>query len=138
MIFVDSGAWIALLDQRDRFHKLAVEFQRELRQGRYGRMVTTDYVLDESVTYLRLHEGGESLREFRRVLSESESIQVVWTPPDRFWETWRRFEERPDKRWSFTDCLSFVTMESLEIPRAFGFDTDFVQAGFELLPAASG
>ena len=134
MIFIDSGAWIALLDQGDRFHEHALEFQRELRRGRHGRMVTTDYVLDESVTYLRLHAGGESLREFRRVLTQSESLQVVWTPPDRFWEAWQRLEERTDKRWSLTDCLSFVTMEALDIRRAFGFDTDFLQAGFELLP----
>jgi predicted nucleic acid-binding protein len=58
MIFVDSGAWIALLDPRDQFHERSVRFQRELRQGPHDRLVTTDYVLDEEVTYLRLHAGG--------------------------------------------------------------------------------
>jgi predicted nucleic acid-binding protein len=58
MIFVDSGAWIALLDQRDQFHERSVRFQKELRQGAHGRLVTTDYVLDEAVTYLRFHAGA--------------------------------------------------------------------------------
>jgi len=138
MIFVDSGAWIALLDQRDRFHERSVRFQKELRQGAHGRLVTTDYVLDEAVTYLRLQAGGEAVREFRRVLIESESIQVVWTPPERFWEAWGRLQERDDTRWSLTDCLSFVTMEALGIGTAFGFDSDFRQAGFELLPSTVG
>jgi uncharacterized protein len=138
MIFVDSSAWIALLDQRDQFHERSVRFQKELRQGAHGRMITTDYVLDEAVTYLRLHAGGDAIREFRRILMESESVQVVWTPRERFWEAWGRLEERDDKRWSLTDCLSFVTMEALGVGSAFGFDSDFRQAGFELLPSAVG
>lgn len=134
MIFVDTGAWIALLDERDRFHRLARDFQRELSRGAYGRLVTTDFVLAESVTFLRMHTAGERVREFRRVVAESESVQIVWTSPDRFWAAWQRLEARKDKRWSLTDCLSFETMEALGIRSAFGFDTDFVQAGFDLLP----
>ncbi len=136
MIFVDTGAWIALLDERDRFHPRARSFQRELGRGAYGRLITTDLVLAEAVTYLRLHASGDLAREFRRVLAESESVQIVWTSPDRFWEAWQRLESRRDKRWSLTDCLSFVTMEALGIRHAFGFDTDFAQAGFDLLPGA--
>ena len=136
MIFVDSGAWIALQDQRDQFHQGAVRFQRELRRGAHGRLVTTDYVLDEGVTYLRLHAEGDAVREFRRILTESESVQVVRTPPERCWEAWDRLQERDDKRWSLTDCLRFVTMESLGLTSAFSFDSDFRQAGFEVLPGA--
>ena len=67
-------------------------------------------------------------------MTESESIQIVWTSPDRFWDAWQRLEARREKRWSLTDCLSFVTMEAWRIRSAFGFDTDFAQAGFDLLP----
>ncbi len=138
MIFVDTGAWIALLDERDRFHLRARDFQRDLGRGAHGRLITTDFVLAEAVTYLRLRAPGDLVGAFRRVLVESESVQIVWTSPDRFWDAWQRLEARTDKRWSLTDCLSFVTMEALKIRSAFGFDTDFVQAGFDLLPAASG
>jgi predicted nucleic acid-binding protein len=135
MIFVDSSAWIALLDSRDGFHQEASAFQRVLGRGVHGRLVTTDYVLDESVTYLRLRAGPEEIRRFREVLSTSESLQVVWTSPDRFWAAWEMLEKRPDNQWSLTDCLSFITMTSLGIRSAFGFDSDFLQAGFVLLPS---
>lgn len=134
MIFVDSSAWIALLDQRDGYHRRALAFQRELARGAHGRLVTTDYVLDEAVTYLRQRGPARLVREFRSIVSGSESVQVVWTTPDRFWAAWDTLLGRPDKRWSLTDCLSFVTMQALEIRLAFGFDSDFRQAGFELLP----
>ena len=69
---------------------------------------------------------------------ERESVQVVWTPPERFREAWERLKERNDKRWSLTDCLSFVTREALGISAAFGLDSGFRQAGFELLPSTVG
>ncbi|MCI4335172.1 MAG: type II toxin-antitoxin system VapC family toxin [Thermoplasmata archaeon] len=134
MIFIDSGAWIALLDERDGHHDAARGFQAELFRGRYGRVITTDYVLDEAVTYLRLHGPAELVGQFRTIITGSESVHVVWTTPERFWAAWDTLRGRPDKRWSLTDCLSFVTMEALGIRRAFGFDSDFRQAGFELLP----
>lgn len=134
MIFIDSSAWIALLDQRDGFHRRAREFQHELITGVHGRLVTTDYVLDEAVTYLRQHGPAHLVGEFRTIVTTSESVQVVWTTPDRFWAAWDTLLARPDKRWSLTDCLSFVTMQALGIRLAFGFDSDFRQAGFELLP----
>jgi predicted nucleic acid-binding protein len=43
-------------------------------------------------------------------------------------------EERSDKRWSFTDCTSFVAMRSLSVDSAFTFDANFQQAGFKMLP----
>lgn len=38
-----------------------------------------------------------------------------------------------DKRFSFTDAISFVVMERLGIPYAFSFDRDFAQYGLQLL-----
>ncbi|MCI4372940.1 MAG: type II toxin-antitoxin system VapC family toxin [Thermoplasmata archaeon] len=134
MIFIDSSAWFALLDQRDGFHRPAREFQRELERGVHGRLVTTDYVLDETVTYLRQRGPVHSVGEFRTVVTASESVQIVWTTPDRFWAAWETLLGRPDQRWSLTDCLSFVPMKSLGIRLAFGFDSDFRHAGFDLLP----
>ncbi|MFZ0829690.1 MAG: type II toxin-antitoxin system VapC family toxin [Thermoplasmata archaeon] len=137
MIFIDSSAWIALLDQRDGFHRRARAFQQELVGGVHGRLVTTDYVLDEAVTYLRQRGPAHLVGNFRNIVTESESVQVVWTTPDRFWAAWDTLLGRPDKRWSLTDCLSFVTMQALGIRLAFGFDSDFRQAGFDLLPASA-
>ncbi len=136
MIFVDSSAWIALLDQRDGFHRDARVFQRQLLRGIQGRLVTTDYVLDKPVTYLRQHGTASLVRDFRSIVTASESVHVVWTTPERFWAAWETLLGRPDKRWSLTDCLSFVTMQAMEIRVAFGFDSDFRQAGVELLPGS--
>ncbi len=134
MIFVDTGAWIALLDRRDGFHQRALAFHESLLRGAHGRLITTDYVLDESVTYLRRRGSARLVQTFRVVLEQSRSVEVVWTSPERFWAAWDLLVEQEDKAWSFTDCVSFLTMRALDIGRAFAFDSDFREAGFETLP----
>ena len=52
MIFVDTGAWIAILNRRDQHHQEAVTIFNKLRQQQM-RLLTTDYVIDETVTRLR-------------------------------------------------------------------------------------
>ena len=52
MIFVDSGAWIALTDTSDQYHDEATGIYATLKQQRM-RFITTDYVIDETVTRLR-------------------------------------------------------------------------------------
>ena len=55
------------------------------------------------------------------------------TPPDER-ATWARFERRPDKPYSFTDCTSFVLMRRDRIERAIAPDAHFAQEGFVPVP----
>lgn len=43
------------------------------------------------------------------------------------------YEQRPDKQWSQTDCVSFKIMEEQCIVEALAYDKHFVQAGFQAL-----
>ena len=42
-------------------------------------------------------------------------------------------EQRQDKRWSFTDCISFAVMKQMKIADALTGDHHFEQAGFRAL-----
>ena len=52
MIFVDSGAWIALVNRRDQHHNDAVETFNNLVQQK-TQLLTTDYVIAETANRLR-------------------------------------------------------------------------------------
>jgi predicted nucleic acid-binding protein len=52
-VFVDIGAWFAYFVRRDPDHPAAVAWKRRNRQP----LVTTDYVLDELLTLLKLRES---------------------------------------------------------------------------------
>jgi len=125
MIFVDTGAWYASLVPTDPDHVKAVQWLATNKSP----LLTTDYVLDETLTLLRVRgERKRALllgaRFFRHELADIHKI----TPTDLrlAWETFELFD---DKNWSFTDCTSKVVMEQLSIEVAFAFDHHFHQFG---------
>jgi len=134
MIFVDTSAWYALEVEDDENHAFAMTFREELRVGRYGALLTSDYVLDEVITLLRLKRGAEPSLRFADKVLRSRSISLIWIDRLIFDEALKLLKERPDKKWSFTDCTSFVIMNQLSVNDAFAFDQNFEQAGFARLP----
>ena len=134
MIFVDTSAFYALEVEDDVNHVAARRFLREVREGRYGAMLTTDYVLDEMLTLLRLRHGVQAALKFLEKIRESRSIKVVWIDENVFQQALEYFKRDRDFKWSFTDCTSFAVMMMLKIECAFTFDEHFEQAGFTKLP----
>ena len=49
-------------------------------------------------------------------------------------KAWDIFKQYKDKDFSFTDCTSFIVIESLKINHVFVFDIHFKQFGLKLLP----
>lgn len=130
-IFVDTGAWDAIVDSGDVNHDLALLFQDEIA-GQY-RLVVSNYVLDELYTLLLMNVGYQRTIEFKRqldVLADERVLEIVWVTPEIASEAWRVFEQyNQDKQWSYTDCVSYVVMKQLDIEEAFAFDHHFEQMG---------
>lgn len=134
MIFYDTSAWVALTVPGDRHGPSARRLQGEVARGTHGAIVTTNFVLDEAATFIRMETDVESAARLVESLISSSSITTVWIDPGHFESALKLFVECKDKRWSFTDCTSFVVMRELGIPRAFSFDQNFQEAGFTRLP----
>jgi uncharacterized protein len=134
MIFVDTSAWFALLNPKSVEAPDAVATFLEIEMGRYGTPVTTDYVLDETYTLLRLRLGVPPVGRLAALLRQSPSVRRLRVNEAIFDESLKLMLSRPDKKWSFTDCTSFITMQQAGISRAFSWDHDFSEAGFELVP----
>jgi uncharacterized protein len=133
MIFVDTSAWLALADARDRNHSLALRIARRLARGEFGKQATTNYVLAETLTIMRRRLGIEATTRFAEGLDTSREVRVFWIEPVHHREAVDLMSKRSDKEWSMFDCTSFVVMRSLSIEAAFAFDEDFGQAGFTLV-----
>ena len=129
MIFVDTSAWLAISDVRDGNHTRAREVQRDLVTGKAGRLITTDYILDETLTLMRKRTGLDGARRFLAGLETSRSVQVIWVGQELFQSAKAAFLDQGTRSWSFTDCTSFVTMRELGITTAFAFDHHFRQFG---------
>jgi len=134
MIFFDSGAWIALSVPNDQNAKAAQGIYADTARGAHGRIVTTDFVLDEAATFVRMATDVPIAASLLRHVTGAPNVTVVWIDATHFADALTEFEGHRDRRWSFTDCTSFVVMRDLGIATAFGFDRNFEQAGFRRLP----
>jgi len=130
VIFVDTGAWAALTNERDSLHKAALQVFHRVAAGSFGKMVTSDYVLDETYTLLRMKEGFGAVDSLAGRLESTPHVRLVWIGEAQFRRALVLMRERRDKRWSLTDCTSFVAMGDLGIRDAFAFDPNFAEAGF--------
>ncbi|MFO7539101.1 MAG: PIN domain-containing protein [Chloroflexota bacterium] len=132
-LFVDTSAWVALSAKNDKYHRPASTAFAGLKRTRF-QLVTTDYILDESLTHLLTHYGHHRAIAFGRWALNSESIQI-YRIDDTIWdEAWQMFQQYDDKEWAFTDCTSFMVMQQQQLYQAFTFDRHFGQAGFQLWP----
>jgi uncharacterized protein len=134
MIFVDTSAWLALADSNDRDHAAAIQFQRRIVRGEFGKQVTTNYVLSETVTIVRRRLGLESALRLSTTVRAGKEVGLFWIEPVHHNDAIDLMAAHSDKTWSVTDCSSFVIMRSLGITDAFTFDHDFAQAGFSIHP----
>lgn len=131
-VFVDTSGWYSLIDRRDAAHPRAGAFVGEwLADG--GRLVSTDYILDESFTLAKARSGTRAALRLMDLLEGTAALDLEWIGYDRFDRARALFRSRADQAFSFTDCTSFVVMRELELTRALTSDEHFRIAGFELV-----
>lgn len=133
--FLDTGYLIALEASDDQHHEAATQHWREkVVASPPPLIVTTSYVFDEVVTFFNRRGRHAKAVEIGQRLEASALVEIVHVTRELFQAGWLLFQERSDKRYSLTDCISFVVMERRRIENALVFDRHFEQAGFRLLP----
>jgi predicted nucleic acid-binding protein len=128
MMFIDTAAFLAIENRRDAHHERAVAFRDASLEAR-ETFVTSDYVLDETYTLIRLRAGHGVAVQFGEDIRASRVLRVEHVTPEIIEAAWRIFKAFADKAFSFTDCTSFALMERLGINTAFTFDEHFRQYG---------
>jgi uncharacterized protein len=131
-VFADASGWIALNSKRDQWHKTAVEINKSLLHNG-SRYVTTNFVLDETLTGLRMKVGHFAAVDFGERLRNSKAVHVIYITEELQEEAWGLFKQYADKDFSFTDCTSFVVMKQMKVVDAFTNDHHFEQMGFRVL-----
>ena len=124
-VFVDTGAWFAYFVRRDPDHQAALQWLKANRLP----LLTTDFVLDELLTLLKLRESYSLAVAAGDTLLHKRVAGIERVSEEDFVRAWEVFQQYQDKEWSFTDCTSKVVIERLGITHAFAFDTHFEQFG---------
>jgi len=129
VVFADTFYFLALLNSGDEAHAVA----RQFAVDKSARLLTTTWVLTELADGLAETRGRTIIVPLIRELERNPQAEVI--PPES--SLWQRaielYDRRPDKGWSLTDCISFVTMKDRSINDALTGDHHFEQAGFRAL-----
>jgi len=136
MVFVDTGAWIAVMGKSDSFHEAAKPYYTNLILRRVP-LFTSNYVLDETFTRIRYDAGHDIACRFADLYGEAEKrrfVTTLWVDTDIHRRSLDIFRKYSDQKVSFTDCTSFVLMQNNGIDEAFAFDAHFDMFGFQRSP----
>ena len=109
-VFVDTGGWYAVSVARDRRHKLAIQHYASLLDDD-TLLVTSDYVLDETITRLRYDSGHETSIDFLDQIEQAaeRGFLRILQVDERIWsEACDLYRKYQDQEFSFTDCTSFI------------------------------
>ena len=130
-VFADSFYFVALLNRADQHHSRAVAVASQLRDD----IVTTEWVLTEVADALAESASRRFVVPFFRSLAQDPKVRIVPVAGDWFERGLQFYEQRPDKDWPLTDCISFIVMADEKLAEALTGDHHFEQAGFKALLA---
>ena len=138
-LFVDTWGWLVLEDGSDPAHRSVLDIRRQCA-WRPGSWITSDFVLDETITRLFSRRPFLEAQRFCTEVFEAQQLGLLVVEsitPERFQKAYQlRLRYRDKPRISFTDLTSFAVMRELGIRHALTADQHFVQVhlGFQILP----
>lgn len=130
-VFLDSSAYLALLDSDDQHHDEAIHVLRALARQQTLQL-TTNVILIEAHALVLSRLGIQQGQAFLRDMEKSATTLVRVRAADEV-RARRIIYQYDDKDFSMTDVISFAVMERLQIMWAFTFDRHFAQYGFTVL-----
>jgi len=110
-VIVDTSVIIAFFNKRDKNHKRAISLLKDAMMKHYGLLFISDYVIDETVTYLlkRTKRPEIALRAGKFLLGELEGFpkvfEIIFTNKEIFNKAWITFKKLLQRSLSFTDCV---------------------------------
>jgi predicted nucleic acid-binding protein len=131
-VFVDTSAWLAVMDSGEARHSQAVQCYTQLLSAGVI-LVTTGYVLAETQILVLRRVGKQAADTFLKNINHSPRIQVLYPDETIEMEAKTILGRFSDQDFSLTDALSFACMLKEGIREAFSYDQHFIAAGFELI-----
>lgn len=132
-VFVDTGVFYAAFDRTATRHEAGREsLETVLRSAEYGKVVTSEYVYDETVTLTLRRTGrtSEAIDVGRRIRTIEEGRSptgptILFSSPSLFDVAVDTFDRFDDHQLSFTDAMTIAMIDHHDIDAVLSFDDDF-------------
>lgn len=130
MVFADTSALFALLARNDRMHPAArAAFEHLARHD--ARLVTSSYVLVETIALLQRRIGVAAVRDFHAKIAPL--LEIIWVDGAWHARAMHRLLMSGARDLSLVDCMSFEIIEAKALTYAFAFDKHFRAEGIPIV-----
>jgi predicted nucleic acid-binding protein len=131
VVFIDTSAFLAILDADDDFHAEAKKTWGELLLSG-SPLATSNYILVETCALVQHRLGLKAIRVFQEDIVPLLSIR--WVDSGIHSAASNALLAANRKKLSLVDCSSFEVMRHGAIKRAFTFDNHSREQGFDCIP----
>ena len=114
IIFVDTGAWVALADKDDKHHDGAVSIFPLLLKTCKG-LITSNLVVAESYILILKGLGHNAAVDFLEKINSSPRIIRICSTSDVERDAEETLKRYQDQDFSYTDAVSFAVMKRQKI-----------------------
>jgi len=130
-IFVDTSAFLAVLDANDRNHTRAKAFWTAILTEK-ETLITTNYVLLETYALVQNRLGMNAVRDFTTFITPV--VETIWVDETLHHRGLSALLSANRRKLSLVDCVSFEVAREFAIFDVFTFDKHFSEQGFRCLP----
>ncbi len=114
-VVVDSNILIALFNQDDSLHERAAALWREFRDDPGILLYTSNFVLSEVLTVLRLRVGRAAALSFGAIVfGQTRALHVVYIDHELMKQAYEIFSTVPIKDFSFVDASLVALSEAFQ------------------------
>lgn len=131
-VFIDTAYAIALSSAKDSFHQAALLLADQIDAAGIRLMTTRAVLLEIGNALSKQRYRGAAIR-LLYALETDPNVEILPLTEPLYIRALQLYQERPDKDWGLTDCVSFVVMQDHGILEALTTDEHFQQAGFRAL-----
>ena len=124
-VFVDTGAFLAYRNKRDKYHEFALKLFTDALKRKYGQIYTSDYIYDETLTLALVRTNNIAVALDIAEVIQSPRIKMVFVDAKLLERSTTTFKKYSGRNLSFTDAVSIEIMKEFNIEKYFGFDSHF-------------
>jgi predicted nucleic acid-binding protein len=131
-VFVDTSAFLAVLDRNDRNHEAAKGYWIHMLEFE-NHPVCHNYILIETSAVVLRRLGFEAARLFQRDVVPA--LRIVWVAREVHEAAVAAHILTKRRSLSLVDCVSFEIMRRTGLATAFAFDRHFSEFGYTVMPS---
>jgi predicted nucleic acid-binding protein len=138
-VFIDTSAWIAIVDKDQRYHDSAQEYFKHLLE-KNAKIITNNIVIDEAITWLKENKGSEVASSFLSIIDESVitiNLRVDWISRRVRKLSLNQYLKSKDTMLQLSDNYKLETLRRKNADLVFTYNDSFRGFGFPVMPQKS-